>query len=120
MAKAKSTKAKSVLQKFSETVKGLAESASEALKADEPARVDRTAMSYMPFATEGFVSDPLPVPPVAAQPARRSRRKPAKNSPPKKSVRKAARKSASARSKQIAKTTNWKGSKKPARKRRPQ
>ncbi len=128
MAKEKS-KEKSILDKFTETMKGLADSASQALKADEPARVDETAAAYMPFAAEGFVSDPLPVPPIAAQPPRRKRgpakktakrgarkaatgkaakhtNKTAKKSTPKK---RAARKSARARSKQTARTSKRRG-----------
>ncbi len=126
-------KEKSILDKFTETMKGLADSASQALKADEPARVDETAAAYMPFAAEGFVSDPLPVPPIEAQPPRRKRgaakktakrgarkaatgkaakttnkhtNKTAKKSTPKK---RAARKTASARSKQTARTSKRRG-----------
>ena len=110
-------KQKSILEKFSDTVKGLADSASQALKSEEPARVDETTAAYMPFAAEGLVSDPLLLPPAtrrrdASAPRRRRRaardqvRKEihAKKST-KKSTRKTARKSASARSKQVAKTT---------------
>ena len=111
---------KSILEKFSDTVKGLADSASQALKSEEPARVDETGMAFMPFAAEGLVSDPLLVPPVAAQPARRKRRptnnpawrgwaKTGNKSTPNKAARKAARKSASARSKQATKTTKKRG-----------
>lgn len=124
-------KEKSILDKFTETMKGLADSASQALKTEEPARVDETAAAYMPFTAEGFVSDPLPVPPIAAQPPRRKRgagkkttkrgiRKAAvkktnkarngaaKKATPKNAARKSARKSASARSRQTAKTTKSK------------
>jgi hypothetical protein len=66
-------KQKSILDKFTDTMKGLADSASQALKSEVPARVDNSAAAYMPFAAEGMVSDLLPVPPIAAQPARRSR-----------------------------------------------
>ena len=118
----------SILEKFSETVKGIADSASQALKSEEPSRIDETAAVYMPFAAEGLVSDALPVPPVAAPPprrkptakkvARRRAAKPAKKSTAKKSTRKAAPKSASARSKQIAKTAKRRaGAKKAVRKR---
>jgi hypothetical protein len=115
-------KDKSILEKFSDAVKGLADSASQALKAEEPARVDETSAAYMPLAADGLVSDPLLVPPVATQPPRRKRRvakktaaprgarksvkkAAAKKSAPKKSARKAVKKSASAKSKQVAKTT---------------
>jgi len=117
----------SILEKFSETVKGIADSASQALKSEEPSRVDETAAVYMPFAAEGLVSDALPVPaaappprrkPTAKKVARRRAAKPAKKSTAKKSTRKAAPKSASARSKQIAKTAKRRaGANKAARKR---
>lgn len=66
-------KEKSILDKFTDTMKGLADSASQALKSEEPARVDETAAAYMPFAAEGMVSDLPPVPPIATPPARRKR-----------------------------------------------
>lgn len=66
-------KEKSILDKFTDTMKGLADSASQALKSEEPARVDESAAAYMPFAAEGMVSDLLPVPPIATQTARRKR-----------------------------------------------
>ena len=66
-------KQKSMLDKFTDTMKGLADSASQALKSEEPARVDESAAAYMPFAAEGMVSDLLPVPPIATQPAPRRR-----------------------------------------------
>jgi hypothetical protein len=95
-------KDKSIIEKFTETVKGLADSASEALKSEEPPKADQTAAAYMPFAAEGMVSDPLLVPPVAAQPVRKKRRvakKAAKRSgTAKTSARKAAKKSATTRS----------------------
>src|SRR5690242_17644864 len=66
-------KEKSILDKFTDTMKGLADSASQALKGAEPARLDESAAAYMPFAAEGMVSDPLPVPPFAVEPPRRKR-----------------------------------------------
>jgi hypothetical protein len=137
-------KPKSIIEKFSETVKGLADSASQALKSEEPARVDETSAAYMPFSAEGLVSDPLLVPPVASQPAPRKRRaasktarrgaaktakrssarpspakkSAAKTSAAKTSARKAAKKSASVRSKGITKTAKRGGVRKSARKRR--
>ena len=66
-------KDKSILEKFTDTVKDMANSASEALKAEEPPKVEQTNAAYMPFAAEGLVSDPLLIPPVAAQPPRRKR-----------------------------------------------
>ena len=64
-------KAKSIVEKFTDTMKGLADSASQALKAEEPPRVDETAATYMPFAAEGMVSDPTL--PIAVQPVRKRR-----------------------------------------------
>ncbi len=72
-------KDKSILEKFTDTVKELANSASEALKPEEPPKPERTNAAYMPFAAEGVVSDPLLVPPLAAAPPRPTR-KPAKKS----------------------------------------
>ena len=43
-------KDKSILEKFTDTVKDIANSASEALKADEPPNVEQTNAAYMPFA----------------------------------------------------------------------
>ena len=117
-------KPKSILEKFSETVKGLADSASQALKAEEPARVDETSAAYMPFAAEGLATDPLLVPPAAAQPPSHRKRSARKTAPqgtsrgagklgnksePKRSVGKGAKKLANARSKLVAKTAKRKG-----------
>jgi hypothetical protein len=66
-------KEKSILDKFTDAMKDLADSASQALKSEEPARLDDTAAAYMPFAAQGMVSDLLPVPPIATLPARRKR-----------------------------------------------
>ena len=124
-------KQRSILEKFSDTVKGIADSASQALKPEEPARIDETTAAYMPFAAEGLVSDPLLLP-VATPPPRRKRTaekaagrratRSAKKSTPKKSTkksaRKTARKSASAKSKQVTKTTKRSaGARKAARER---
>jgi hypothetical protein len=80
-------KEKSILDKFTDTMKGLADSASQALKSEEPARVDESAAAYMPFAAEAMVFDLLPVPPIATQPARRKR------APSEKGKRRAAKRS---------------------------
>ena len=80
-------KQKSILDKFTDTMKGLADSASQALKSEEPARVDESAAAYMPFAAEGMVSDLPPVPPIAARPVRRNR------APAEKRKRRAAKRS---------------------------
>jgi len=111
-------KEKSILDKLTDTVKGIADSASQALKAEEPARVDETSAAYMPFAAEGLVSDPLLLPPVAGRRATRSARKSTPKKSTKKPARKTARKSASARSKQVTKTTKRRaGARKAVRKR---
>jgi hypothetical protein len=99
-------KDKSILEKFTDTVKDIANSASEALKSEEPPKVEQTNAAYMPFAAEGLVSDPLLVPPIAARPPRRKRtaRKTAKKSPARKiaakraAPKKAAKTSARAKS----------------------
>lgn len=131
------SKEKSILDKFTETMKGLANSASQALKTEEPTHLDETSAAYMPFTAEGFVSDPLPVPSFAVQSPRRRRsaakktakrgaRKAAarntnglaKKYAPKKRARKVADKFAGARSKQAAKTARRRGgARKTARKR---
>ena len=106
-------KDKSIIEKFTETVKGLADSAAEALKAEEPPKAGETAAAYMPFAAEGLVSDPLLVPPVTAQPVRKKKRA-------KKSTRKSANKSASSRSSKAAKkSTAAKAARKMPRQRPP-
>ena len=76
------SKDKSILEKFTDTVKEMANSASEALKAEAPPKVEQTNAAYMPFAAEGLVSDPLLIPPVAAAPPRgkRTAKKAAKKS----------------------------------------
>jgi hypothetical protein len=115
-------KEKSILDKFTDTMKGLADSASQALKSEEPARVDNTAAAYMPFAAEGMVSDLLPVPPIATKPVRRKRapsekgkRRAAKRSrktAAAKLPRKASAKSAGARTKAAARKSARKTSRK--------
>jgi hypothetical protein len=106
-------KDKSIIEKFTETVKSLADSASEALKSEEPPKAEQSAAAYMPFAAEGLVTDPMMVP-AAAQPVRRKRRA-AKKSAPKKSARKAAKKSAAAKSRTSGRTSAKASAKKPAR-----
>jgi hypothetical protein len=117
-------KDKSIIEKFAETMKGLADSAAEALKAEEPPRADATAAVYMPFAAEGLVADPLLVPPLAAQPVRprkgaakktARRRVKSKKSTPTKPVRKGRRKSAKTARARLNKRT---AAKKPANKSR--
>ncbi len=98
-------KDKSILEKFTDTVKEMANSASEALKADEPPTVEQSNAGYMPYAAEGLATDPLQVPPLAARPrkpAAKGRSRPktaAKRATPKKQPRKAAKTSARSKSK---------------------
>ena len=101
-------KDKSILERFTDTVKDIANSASEALKSEEPPKVERSNAAYMPFAAEGLVSDPLLVPPVVTQLPRRKRtaRKTAKTSAKKSSARKApARRAAPKKARKAAKTS---------------
>lgn len=104
-------KDKSILEKFTETVKDIANSASEALKAEEPPKVEQSNAAYMPFAAEGLVSDPLLLPPVAASPPGRKRtvRKTAKTSAKKSSARKAASKRAAPKKARKAAKTSARG-----------
>jgi len=111
-------KQKSILEKFSEAVKDLADSASKALKAEEPPRLDRTSAVFMSPSAEGPASDPLLAPQIATQPAQRKRRlakssaawrraRTARKSAPKKSAQKSTNKSAPGRSgKTAAKSAN--------------
>jgi hypothetical protein len=110
---------KSILEKFTDTVKGLAETAtnaaSQALKAEEPPVKDEDlAAMYMPLAADGFVSDPLLVPPIAAMPPRRKTRAAPKRSAAKarKVAKKASKKSAKKAAKKTAKKTTRKAAKK--------
>jgi hypothetical protein len=105
-------KHKSIIEKFAETMRSLADSASEALNAEEPPKADVTAAACMPFAAEGLVSDPLLVPSVAAQP-RQKRKRGAKTA--KRST--ATKKPSNARSvRRFAKTTRPVAAKRSARK----
>ena len=128
---------KSILEKFTDTVKGIAETAtnaeSHALKAEQPPlkEEDLAALS-MPLAGEGFVSDPMLVPPLAAQAPRRKRAVPKRSAGKarttakkagkravrktvKKAARKGATKSAAGKSKKSAKRAIKTKSRKAAR-----
>ena len=85
------SKDKSILERFTDTVKDIANSASEALKADEPPKLEQSNAAYMPFAAEGLVSDPLLIPPVVVQP-KRHKRTARKSSARKASARRAPKK----------------------------
>jgi hypothetical protein len=76
-------KDKSVLDKFTDTVKDIANKASEAFKPEEPQSVkaEETAAGYVPLASDGIVSDPLLVPPLASAPRRRKRAAPNRSKP---------------------------------------
>lgn len=56
---------KSIIEKFTETMKDLADSAAEALKAEEPRKIGTSAAGDMPLA------DPLPASLVAPEPVPR-------------------------------------------------
>jgi cobalamin biosynthesis Mg chelatase CobN len=105
-------KDKSILERFTDTVKDIANSASEALKAEEPPKVEQTNAAYMPFAAEGLVSDPLLVPPVAAQPPRKKHT--ARKTTKKSSARKATVKRAAAKKARKAAKTSARGKSKSA------
>jgi hypothetical protein len=121
--------AKSILEKFTDTVKGIAATATnaahEALKAEEPPlREQDLAALSMPLAGDGFVSDPMLVLPLAAQAPRRKKRAAPRRSAGKarttakkavKSARKVAKKPAAGKSKKTAKRATKAKSRKAAR-----
>ena len=122
---------RSILEKFTDTIKDIAniaaEAASHALSAEQPAfKADDKAVAYMPPAADGFVSDPMPVAPIVRGPRRKKRaaakpaakqtagkagKKSTRKSAKKKSAPKTVKKSAAKRSRKAAKKTT----KKPAR-----
>ena len=107
---------KSILEKFTDTVKGIAstaaDAASAALKADEPPLKDNDVAAVpLPLAGAGLVSDPVMlVPPIAAPAPRRKKR-----AAPKRSVAR-TRKTAKKAGKKTGKKTGKKASKKTVRK----
>jgi hypothetical protein len=121
---------KSILEKFTDTVKGIAstaaDAASAALKAEEPPLKDNDVAAVpLPLAGAGLVSDPmLLVPPIAAPAPRRKKRAAPKRSVArtrktakkagKKTVKKAAKKRARKSAKKTAKKTSRKATKKSA------
>jgi hypothetical protein len=118
---------KSILEKFTDTVKGIAstaaDAASAALRAEEPPLKDNDVVAVpLPLGAAGLVSDPMLVPPIAAPAPRRrkrtvSKRKagPAQTSA-KKSGKKAAKKTARKTAKKTAPRTAKKAVKKTAKK----
>ncbi len=105
---------KSILEKFTDTVKGIAstaaDAASAALKAEEPPLKDNDVVAVpLPLAGAGLVSDPvMMVPPIAAPAPRRKKRAVAKAGKPKaakKVGKKAVTKTAKAAKKRARKTT---------------
>ena len=131
---------KSILEKFTDTIKDIAniatEAASHALSAEQPAfKADEKAVAYMPLAADGFVSDPMPVAPIVRGPRRKKRvpakpvakqtagkagkkatKKSARKSAKKKSAPKTAKKSAAKRSRKAAKKTTRKPAREAGRK----
>lgn len=105
---------KSILERITDTVKGMAtlaaDAASHALKAEEPPpKADQPAAADVPLAADGLVSDPLMAAPNAAASAPRKKRlvaKPAAGTAGSKAARKAAKKP--------ARTSAGKAAKKPA------
>jgi type IV secretory pathway VirB10-like protein len=121
---------KSILEKFTDTVKGIAstaaDAASAALKAEEPPLKDNDVAAVpLPLAGAGLVSDPvMMVPPIAAPAPRRKKRAAPKRSVArtrktakkagKKTAKKASKKTARKSAKQAAKKTTSKTAKKSA------
>ena len=121
---------KSILEKFTDTVKGIAstaaDAASAALKAEEPPLKDNDVVAVpLPLAGAGLVSDPMMlVPPIAAPAPRRKKRAAPKRSAArtqktakkagKKTGKKASKKTVRKSAKQAAKKTTSKTAKKSA------
>jgi hypothetical protein len=103
-------KDKSILEKITDTMKDIAniaaDAADHALKAEPPPlAVDQRAAAYIPLASDGLVSDPMMVPPLAATPAPRRKRAPstrAAKQPRSRTARKAVSKSAGKAAKKTA------------------
>ena len=107
---------KSILEKFTDTVKGIAstaaDAASAALKAEEPPLKDNDVAAVpLPLAGAGLVSDPVMLVPPIASPAPRRKKRAA----PKRSVAR-TRKTAKKAGKKTGKKTGKKASKKTVRK----
>jgi hypothetical protein len=113
---------KSILEKFTDTVKGIAstaaDAASAALKAEEPPLKDNDVVAVpLPLAGAGLVSDPVMlVPPIAAPAPRRKKRAAPKRSAARtqKTAKKAGKKASKKTAKKTAKKTTSKTAKKSA------
>jgi hypothetical protein len=115
---------KSILEKFTDTVKGIAstaaDAASAALKAEEPPLKDNDVVAVpLPLAGAGLVSDPMMlVPPIAAPAPRRKKRAAPKRSVARtqKTAKKAGKKTAKKAAKKTARKTAKKTTSKTAKK----
>jgi hypothetical protein len=114
---------KSILEKFTDTVKGIAstaaDAASAALRAEEPPLKDNDVVAVpLPLAGAGLVSDPMLVPPIAAPAPRRRKRTVSKRKagPAQTSAKKSGKKAAKKTAKKTAPRTGKKAVKKAIKK----
>jgi hypothetical protein len=123
-------KDKSILEKITDKIKDIADIATDAAnqaKAERPAvkGADRS-FAYIPLAADGLVTDPMMVPPLAAAPARKTKRVAPKRTarrtgkkPTRKAVSKSAgrsaKRSAAKRSRTVIKRSTRKTTKKTAK-----
>ena len=123
-------KDKSILEKITDKIKDIADIATDAAnlaKAERPAvkGADRS-VAYIPLAADGLVTDPMMVPPLAAAPARKTKRVAPKRTarrtgkkPTRKAVSKSAgrsaKRSAAKRSRTVIKRSTRKTTKKTAK-----
>jgi hypothetical protein len=114
---------KSILEKFTDTVKGIAstaaDAASAALRAEEPPLKDNDVVAVpLPLAGAGLVSDPMLVPPIAAPAPRRRKRTVSKRKagPAQTSAKKSGKKAAKKTAPRTAKKAVKKATKKATRK----
>jgi hypothetical protein len=114
---------KSILEKFTDTVKGIAstaaDAASAALRAEEPPLKDNDVVAVpLPLGAAGLVSDPMLVPPIAAPAPRRRKRTASKRkvAKPRKTAKKAGKKASKTKMKKAAKKAAKKTAKKAAKK----
>ena len=114
---------KSILEKFTDTVKGIAstaaDAASAALKAEEPPLRDNDLVAMpLPLGAAGLVSDPMLVPPIAAPAPRRRKRTASKRKagPTQKNAKKTAKKTGKKTARKTARRTAKKAVRKAAKK----